>query len=78
MLLKIQAKLILRGMIARSENERSSVTINKVPNQHDNEAPKQRDTEAETLRVRHKYGDDVRLKIEVHKQARKHRRREKE
>ena len=30
----------------------------KVLNQHDNEALKQRSTEAETLKVRHKYRND--------------------
>ena len=29
-----------------------------VPNEHNNEAPKQRGSEAETLKVRHKYRDD--------------------
>ena len=43
--LKNQVRLILRGMIARRENERSSATINKVLKQHDSEALKQRDTE---------------------------------
>jgi len=64
-----------------SQNKQGAETermrdITKVLNQHDNETSKQRSTEAETLKVRHKYRDDGRLKIEADKQARQYRRRE--
>ena len=42
-----------------------------VPNEHNNEAPKQRGSEAETLRVRHKYRDDGGLKKRL-RQTSKH------